>query len=143
MDLTFCALLSLRGQQPAHETRCFDVGNIDISAPISARIRIAVKGSLVKPGTVLMKSSTALCGSASRNISESSSAIRFSCSSIKSRQIFSFVACSGQIAPSTAACISSIGCLQRLSTKSVTSKVSPGCSSICLMMEREDLPNTS
>ena len=114
VDLTFCALLSLRGQQPAQETRCFDVGNTDISAPISARIRIAVKGSLDKPGTVLMKSSTALCGLASRNILESSLAIRFSCSSIKLRQIFSFVACSGQTAPSTAACISSIGCLQRV-----------------------------
>lgn len=102
-------------------------------------MRIAVKGSFDKPGTVLIKPRTALCGLASRNISESSSLIHyFSCSSIKSRQIFSFVACSGQIAPSIAACISSIGCLQRLCTKGVTSKVSPGCSMICSMMKRED-----
>lgn len=56
VDFIFCALLSLRGQQPAHETRCFDVGNTDISAPISDNMRIAVKGSLDKPGTVLMSS---------------------------------------------------------------------------------------
>lgn len=143
VDLTFCALLSLRGQQPAHETRCFDVGNTDMSAPISESIRIAVKGSLDNPGTVLIRSRVVEYGLASLNISVSSLSIRIFCSSIKSRHIFSFVACSGQIAPSTAACISSIGCLQSLCIKGATSNVSSGCSRICVIMEREDLPNTS
>ena len=47
------------------------------------------------------------------------------------------------MAPSTAACISSIGVLHLPSTKGVTSNVSPGCFKICSVIERDDLPNTS
>src|SRR5574344_1474978 len=47
------------------------------------------------------------------------------------------------MAPSTAACISSIGVLHLPSTKGATSKFSPGCCKICSVIEREDLPNTS
>ena len=59
------------------------------------------------------------------------------------RHCLSFTACSIEIAPSTAACISSIGVLHLPSTKGATSKVSPGCCKICSVMEREDFPNTS
>lgn len=37
---------SLRGQQPAQETRCFDDGNTDMSEPISERMEMAVIGFL-------------------------------------------------------------------------------------------------
>ena len=47
------------------------------------------------------------------------------------------------MAPSTAACISSIGVLHLPSTKGATSKVSPGCCKICSVIEREDLTNIS
>jgi hypothetical protein len=53
VDLIFCVLLLLQGQQYAQEIRYFNVGNTDISAPISDSIRIAVKGSFDKPATVL------------------------------------------------------------------------------------------
>ena len=75
---------------------------------ISERIQIAVKGSLNNPGTGLIKLSADEYDSDRRNISESSLAIPFFYLSIKSRQIFNFVACSEEIAPSTAVCISSI-----------------------------------
>ena len=39
-------LWSLRGQQPAQETRCFDNGNTDMSGSISERMAIAVIGFL-------------------------------------------------------------------------------------------------
>lgn len=45
-------LWSLRGQQPAHETRCFAEGNTDISAPISEISAMAVIMFPEKPGTV-------------------------------------------------------------------------------------------
>ena len=47
------------------------------------------------------------------------------------------------MAPSTAACISSIGVLHLPSTKGAKSKVSPGCCKICSVIEREDLTNIS
>lgn len=146
-DLTLpLSTASLRRQCPANETRCFDVPKTDITEPISESKWIAIRGFLDNPGTVCISSKTEEYGSARRKVYLSSSDICFSCLSIKSRQIFSFAACFGQIVPSTVACISSIGCLQRLSTKGVTSKVSHGCSRICPMMEsmeREDLPKTS
>lgn len=52
VDLTLELLLSLRGQHPAQETRCFEVGKTDISAPISEMTEIAVMGSEFKPGIV-------------------------------------------------------------------------------------------
>ena len=59
------------------------------------------------------------------------------------RHCLSLTACSLDIAPSTAACISSIGVLHLPSTKGATSNVSPGCCRICSVIERDDLPNTS
>ena len=53
------ALVVARGQQPVQETRCFAVGNTDISAPISERIAIAVKGSPERPGAVRIRLSWA------------------------------------------------------------------------------------
>ena len=42
MDLILPALWSLRGQHPAHETRCFAVGKTDISPPISGRCKTPI-----------------------------------------------------------------------------------------------------
>jgi len=67
----------------------------------------------------------------------------FSNWSICSRHRRSLIACSLDIAPSTAACISSIGVLQRLSTNGETSKLSPGWSSTYLVIDKADFPNTS
>ncbi len=50
---------------------------------------------------------------------------------------------SGETAPSTAACISGMGVLHRLSTKGATSKVSPGWSVMYCVMERADFSKTS
>ena len=52
VDLTCLELWSLRGQQPAHETRCFAEGNTDISAPISEISAMAVIMFPEKPRTV-------------------------------------------------------------------------------------------
>ena len=52
VDLPFLELWSLRGQQPAHETRCFAEGNTDISAPISEISAMAVIMFPEKPRTV-------------------------------------------------------------------------------------------
>ena len=56
VDLTLESLLSLRGQQPAQETRCFEDGKTDISTPISDMTEIAVLGSELNPGTVCSNS---------------------------------------------------------------------------------------
>ena len=58
------SLLSLRGQQPAQETRCFEVGKTDISTPISEMTEIAVIGSEFKPVTVCSNSRAYAYGSA-------------------------------------------------------------------------------
>lgn len=126
MDFILPLLWSLRGQQPAQETRCFDDGNTDMSGPISERMAIAVIGFLSNPGRVWSKSRTAEKGSAIRKISCSIALLWASSSSMCERHWRSLTACSWEIAPSTAACISSIGVLQRLSTNGATSKVSPG-----------------
>ena len=78
-----------------------------------------------------------------RRISRSISSRCFSNSSMWLRHWRSLMACSGEIAPSTAACISSTGVLHRPSTNGATSKSSPGWVSIYSVMEREDFPNTS
>ena len=139
---------SLRGQHPAHETRCLAVGKTDISPPISERICMAVMGRLPNPGTVRIRSRAASYLSERRRISRRSKkhpeitdrykrikshrghkkaiiaicrmlltaiiSLRcFSNSSIWLRHWRSFTACSGEIAPSTAAWISSTGVLQR------------------------------
>ena len=104
---------------------------------------MAVIGFLSNPGTVRIRSRAAWYLSERRRISCSISSRCFSNSSMWLRHWRSFTACSGEIAPSTAAWISSIGVLQRLSTKGVTSNKSPGCSRIYSVIEREDFPNTS
>lgn len=58
-DLIFLLLWSLRGQHPAHETRCFAEGKTDISPPISERTWMAVIGFLSNPGTVRIRSRAA------------------------------------------------------------------------------------
>ena len=143
MDLIFWLLWSLRGQHPAHETRCFAVGKTDISPPISESIWTAVIGFLSNPGTVLIKFKAASYLSLRRRISCSNSEMCLFSSSMWSRHCLSLTACSFEMAPSTAACISSIGVLQRPWTKGATSNFSPGCCKICSVIEREDLPNTS
>lgn len=120
----FLLLWSLRGQHPAHETRCLAVGKTDISPPISERICMAVMGRLPNPGTVRIRSRAPSYLSERRRISRSISLRCFSNSSIWLRHWRSFTACSGEIAPSTAAWISSTGVLQRPSTKGATSKIS-------------------
>ncbi len=55
VDFNFLLLWSLRGQQPAQETRFLAVGNTDILMPISEIKAIAVIGSVEKPGTVRIK----------------------------------------------------------------------------------------
>jgi len=55
----------------------------------------------------------------------------------------SLAAGSRDTAPSTAAWISSMGYLPRRSAKGATSKVSPGCSRMYWIMDREVFPNTS
>lgn len=44
VDFVRRALRSFLGQHPAQEIKCFEVGNTDISGPISERIAIAVIG---------------------------------------------------------------------------------------------------
>ncbi len=130
-------LWSLRGQHPAHDTRFLAVGKTDISSPISDSTWIVVIGFLSNPGTVLIRVRAASYLSLRRKISRSISALPFSNSSMWSRHCLSFTACSVEMAPSIVACISSIGVLHLLSTKGVTSKISPGCCKICSVIERD------
>ena len=124
-------------------TRCLSVGKTDISQPICESTWIAVIGFLLNPGTVLIRFKEASYLSLRQRISRSTSEMCLFSSSMWSRHCLSLTACSLEMAPSTAACISSIGVLQRPWTKGATSNVSPGCCKICSVMEREDLPNTS
>ena len=100
-------------------------------------------GFLSNPGMVRIRVRASSYLSLRRKISRSISALCFPNSSMWLRHCLSFTACSGEMAPSTAACISSTGVLHLRSTKGATSKDSPGCCRICSVMEREDLPNIS
>ena len=109
-------------------TRCLSVGKTDISQPICESTWIAVIGFLLNPGTVLIRFKAASYLSLRQRISRSTSEMCLFSSSMWSRHCLSLTACSLEMAPSTAAVISSIGVLQRPWNKRCYIQiVSPGC----------------
>lgn len=143
MDLILWLLWSLRGQPPAHETRFLAVGKADISAPTSESTWIAVSGFLSNSDMVRIRSRTLSYLLLRRKISRSISDLWDSNSSMWARHCLSFTACSSEMASSTVSCISGVGVLHLPSTNAATSKISPGGSKICAIIERDDLPNIS
>ena len=118
-DFLIALIITRTASRPGDEV--FGWGKTDISPPISESTWVAVSGFLSNPGTVLIEFKAVSYLSLRRKISCSTSEMCLFSSSMWLRHCLSLTACSLEIAPSTAACISAIGVLHRPSTKDATS----------------------
>ena len=136
------ALSLFCGVSPAQEQRCFEVGNTDISTPISEIMPIAAKDWI--PGADITRLNWGRYFSAVDRIRDSRLSLHSSRLSMWERMMRSFSACSAHISPSTAASTcSSVAFMPLVRKPEISVIFSVGSSRIRAVIAEAALPNTS